>query len=357
MATSNCEALTKEDLVIVLDSEITEKGLANHHINSFNSFASGGIRQIVTELFSVEAVIPQVRNSTPDDLKIKNIKYEAHFTKVRIDKPQILANSGTASRKDAMYPDTARKQELSYSSTVYVDVRIKATAFLHDGSSIERAEEKVENFPIGNIPIMVGSERCNLADKSDEQKRALREDKTDLGGYFILKGGEWAISVIESRIFNSPHIFRNVGHERELSRLEFISKPGDHFENSSELIMKYIDSGHIHLYFTSNVYLKGVGLPFYVVFRLFGMTTDKDICDNIVYGYDDEASTYMINILRKAMTIIDPKFGHSADLIKRVDVLEHLSTIIAKEYKLNKDIGFKSKNDDKKQYIKENLLL
>jgi len=353
----NCEQIKKEELVVIIDSEITEKGLVNHHLNSFNSFTSGGIRQIVTELFKVEAVVPQVRNSTAEDLKIKNIKYEVNFTKVYVDKPKVLMGSGSSGKKEAMFPDTARKQELSYASTVSVDVAIKATAFLHDGTTLERAKETVERFPIGTIPIMVGSERCNLSGLPKDAKRDLREDQNDPGGYFILKGGEWVISVIESRIFNSPHIFKNVGHEKELCRLEFISKPGDHFENSSEVIMKYINTGHIHLYFSSNPYLKNVGIPFYAVFRLFGMVTDKEICDNIVYGYEnDEASSYMMNVLRKAMTITDPKFENLAYVTKRSEVLEQVSEVIAHEFKINKDTTFKGKNDDKKLYVKENLL-
>ena len=333
----NCETLNKKDLIIVSDAEVTHNGLISHHMNSFNNFAVDGIQQIVTQLFEVKNSIVSERNKSEEDLKIKTIEYRVVFNNISISKPRRkLRGSGD---NMPLYPYAARRCDLNYSATMAVDATITAVAYLKDGGEpIVKDPVKVKNHRIGQIPIMVGSKNCNLHGLSRESRKQNYEDPNDPGGYFILKGGEWVISNIESRVFNYPHIFHNVGHEKEIARLEFISKPGDYFENSSELIMRYLNTGHLYLRFTSDPYLKNLDIPYYVLFRLFGMNTDKEMFDNIVYGYPTEKdpnviSDRMINILRKAITVNDPHFSDFINITDQGELLERFAEVAADQYR------------------------
>jgi DNA-directed RNA polymerase beta subunit len=353
----NCDELRKEDLIVVADAEVSEHGLIDPHMSSFDDFTGSGMPQIVTQLFEVKGSLVSERNKSEEDLKIKTIEYNVTFDKIDISKPiRRMRHSGKSS---PLYPYTARRWDLNYSATMFVDATITATAYLKDGSEpIVREPVKVKGHRIGQIPIMVGSKNCNLNGLSREAKKKRYEDPNDPGGYFILKGGEWVISIIESRVFNYPHIFRNVGHEKEIARLEFISKPGDYFENSSELIMRYLNTGNLYLTFTSDPYLKGVNIPFYVLFRLFGMNIDKEIFDNIVYGYStgkepNVISDRMVKILRKAISAPDPYFNDFQNLTDQGEILIKFAEVAAENYKPS----YRAKDvESTKQYLIENVL-
>lgn len=322
--------ISEDDLITIIDSEVEKNTLVGHHIQSFDNFMSTGINQIVTQLFTVEKTIQNDRNKTPEDNEIGIINFVVRFDDIKISKP--VTKLHVSGKQNILMPNLARKHSLNYSAPLVVDATITAKAYPKDGGEPKIRVEEVKNFPIASMPIMIGSKCCNTAEMSREAKKSVEEDPNDPGGYFILKGGEWVISMIETRLFNHPHIFRNVGHEKEIARLEFISKPGDAYENSSELIMRYVTNKNIYLTFTSNPYLKLLNIPFYVIFRLLGMTTDKEIVDNIVYGYStdekkDIISDHILQVLKKAFRASDSDFGKVNNITDQAKLLEHFSEI------------------------------
>jgi DNA-directed RNA polymerase beta subunit len=327
----NAQRIRSQDLYAVLDAEVDEKGLVGHHIDSFNSFLSTGINQIITQLFEIDRTIQNEREKTPEDQRIQYINFKVKFTDVKVSKPMTsLPRSG---KKTILFPNMARKNDINYSSLVAINAIITAKAFLKDGGEPLVRTEEIKNTTL-SVPIEVNSNACHMVELPEEARRNLQEDPKDDGGYFIIRGGEWVISMIESRLFNSPHIFRNVGHEKEKARLEFISKPGDAYENSSELIMRYVINDNIYLTFTSNNYFKMLHIPFYILFRLFGMTADKEIVDSIVYGYStpqnkDAVSSYMIQVLKQAFRAKDPIFGPAANITDQSTLLDFVSRQIS----------------------------
>ncbi|HEY0768711.1 MAG TPA: hypothetical protein VGD31_00070, partial [Sphingobacteriaceae bacterium] len=288
-------SLNNDSTVAVLDAEIREKTLAEQDLGSFNNFINTGLPQIITQLFQVSHEIRNERGQLEEDKGIENISFNVKFTKVRITEPVI--NQYSSGKKITLYPDYARENNLNYSAGLIVNADITAKAFSKDGEPVVRTES-VFDYAIADIPIMVGSCKCNTYNMSKETKKNIHEDPTDPGGYFIIKGGEWVIDMMESRLFNYPHIFRNIGYKKEITRLEFLSKPGDAYENSAEIKLLYLVDGNIQLHIMSNENLKKVPIPFWLIFRLFGMPTDKELFDNIVYDYEGPVSAHMIKILK-----------------------------------------------------------
>lgn len=320
--------LIPEDLTVVMDSELETNGIVSHHLSSFSEFCSAGINQIVTKLFKVEKTIVNERTNTPEDNEIETIHYVVKFNRVEIEKPTTMFyRSG---KVNLLMPGLARRHNLNYSAPIKVDATITAKAFLKNSSEPRVRVEEVKDFRIASMPIMVRSRLCNTYEMSAEALKACEEDPRDPGGYFILKGQEWVVSMLETRLYNRPHIFRNVGHEKERTRLEFLSIPGDAYENSSELIMRYLETGHIFLRFTSNPYLKVLEIPFQILFRLYGMTSDKEIIDNIVYGYSepgkhDALSDHMLQILKQAFQTTDPIFGEAKYITDQAKLLKYFA--------------------------------
>ena len=325
--TTNISGLNRDDLPVVIDANIDKRSTVGHHISSFNSFTSQGLTQIVTQLFKVDGSIQNERTKTPEDNEIESIAFQVKFTDARISRPT-TANYRTGKPED-LKPLQARLNKQNYSGPLYIDAVITATAYPKDGGQPRIRTETVTNYRIASVPIMVGSNLCHTAGMPRSVKQNIGEDPQDDGGYLIVKGGEWVIDMIENRNFNMPHIFRNVGHEKEITRLEFISKPGDAFENSSEHIIRYVTNGNIYITLTSIEYFK-LDIPFYIFFRLMGMITDQEIFDNIIYGYSDDSkkgkrdvvSDHMFQVLEGAMRATDPLFAKASHILDQASLVD-----------------------------------
>lgn len=354
----NSKNISAEDLVLVIDSKLKKEGLAHHHIKSFNEFINKGIKQIIRDLFEVKFSIKNERDSTAEDKSINTIEYLVKFTDVNLERPttDIYATAGT----ERLLPATARARNLSYTAGLFVDAEITAKAYLKTSDVPIERKAVVKNHQLATIPIMVGSDLCHT--KTMANKISLLnngEDPLDPGGHFILGGVEWVVDNIESITFNKLRAFRNIGHLNEIARGEFISKPGDAFENSRQIKIFYLNNGQLSCELTAKYFEKLGKFPFFVIFRLFGMTSDKEIIDNIIGGYDSEISIHMMHILRRAMKTVAPIFS---DLVEERDpprilqlMAEKLTSASLKGYTGNKESRDETERN-RTLYLTKNLL-
>lgn len=313
------------DLTCVLDSILVkEKSIISHHIDSFDQFIQNGIKSIMTETFRIVIEYNNQRDVTPEDKSIEKYIMEAKILDVRLSKPKTV--SFDTQKQETLYPCEAHRKDLTYSSAMHVDVEVICKAFKKDGIVLERTD-RIEDYRIGSIPVMVGSKLCNTNNLSREALMQLKEDPTDLGGYFIIRSNEWIIDNIESMTNNLPREFKNVGFKNELARSDIISKPGDNFENSSNLVCKMLTEGAIHFEITNNRF-KNVSIPFFVLFRAFGVCDDESIMEHIVYGLEvrekvnDSKLNDMTAILERAFNAKYSSFSEAYAAHTQVETLE-----------------------------------
>jgi DNA-directed RNA polymerase beta subunit len=345
--TSNCDSIDPDILPVVIDAQIDKRGLAGHHINSFNSFTSHGLAQIVTQLFKIDLSINNERVSTPEDQEIESISISGKFLDARVSRP--TTSNYYSGKPEDLKPHQARINKQNYSGPLHIDIAITATAYPRDGGAPRVRHDEIRNYHAANLPILVGSQLCHTAQMPRSIKARINEDQLDPGGYFILKGQEWVIDGQESRVFNSPHIFRNVGHEKEITRLEFISKPGDAYENSSEHIIRYLTDGNIYITITSIDHFK-MDVPFYIFFRLMGMVSDQEIFDNIIYrsnvtggngtetNTNDVVADHMFEVLEAAIKAPNQIFARASKIIdqtKLIDEFVEATAVFHKTYSGN----------------------
>lgn len=277
-------SITNDDLMAVIEAHLKKHGVLSHHLKSFNRMTSIGISQIIRELFVLEGSVTPENNET-----IKNVSFEVKFTKVNLKKS--TRNAYFSGKEELKYPYTARNiDDSTYTSQLSIDAVIKATAIIiKDGVETEETrEDSVKDFIIAAIPIMVGSNLCNTYNTPRDVLLKMRMDPDSAGGYFIVKGKEWAIDNYESVIFNQFRVFNNK-HQNELTRGEFLSKPGDSYENSYETIIRLLNNNMITVSLSIaqfKIQSTAIQIPFYIIFRILGITTDKEIMDYIVYGFD-----------------------------------------------------------------------
>ena len=148
--------------------------LIQHHIDSFNAFLDVDIptfirayNPIVLELDDKE-VGPDLRRF------IRLYVGGRDGTKLRYESPKEEDGS-------AVTPNMCRLENRTYSVSLFGDLEFEFE------SSTKTEVKKLENVFLGKIPLMLRSNRCYLSGIPGE---TIGECKYELGGYFVVDGGE-----------------------------------------------------------------------------------------------------------------------------------------------------------------------
>ena len=339
-----------EELFLIGDSLLDQKGLVSHHLESANNLYKIGLEQIITQGFKVERDIVNKRTTTDEDRQIDWIHVEVNFSNVNLSPPTTL-NYQTG-KPMVLYPRVALIREKVYSGDLSVSCEIIATAHLKNGSKIER-KDILNNFRICKVPIIKGSIMCHTYGKSAEALSKIGEDPSDPGGYFIIQGNEYVAECVENVVMNQPKIFINKSYGNSLIRCEFISKPGDSYQNSDQILVNYFNNDNIIIEIARNE-LKGIQIPFYLVFRALGWTNDKEIIDNIVYDYENEGNKDILNIIINGMNAKYDKFPNAKNIHGQVDALKAIFNVLPNERYEYLDL--KNKPDNYQQVLKDVIL-
>lgn len=341
--------LNSDDLSIIPYSELKWRGVCSDHLNSANDFIKNGIRQIMTKTFVIEKKIINKRESTEEDKKIQSIFIKINTTNITLKPP--TNTHYASSREDFLTPKTALLEDKTYASKLYVDIEIKAIAYMKDGSQQERSDI-LKNVLICNVPIVVKGNMCNIANKSKNTLLNMEEDPNDPGGYFIIKGIEWVINSIESSTFNNIKIFNNVGHKNHLARLEILSKHGDSYENSGELSIALLTNGQI-VCTINRAPFSQIQIPFYILFRILGWCSDKKICEWILHSLKpkDVVRNFLMKRLDVAFKTKYNNFGDVSNSFTHDDIIRILISKMPETYGY---IDFS--NQSSVQYVFENVL-
>jgi DNA-directed RNA polymerase II subunit RPB2 len=316
--------IRQDDLYLVGDSLIDLKGLNSQHLDSANNFYKNGIQQI-TQAFKIEKDVVNRRSAMPEDKEIEWIHCEVITTGVELKPPTTLHYS--TSKEIVLYPKVALAREKVYSGSLSFSCEVKAIAHLKNGSTLERSDI-VKNFRISKVPIIKGSIMCNTYGKSKEALMQMGEDPSDPGGYFIVRG-EWAVDCTENITYNQPKIYVNEGYGKSRVRGEFISKPGDTYQNSDMLIIRFYNDDTLTITILRDK-LGSIEIPFYMIFRAMGWTSDKEMLDWIIYDYESDANKPLKNALFDAINAKYNKIQYK-DIYNQTDVLHSIIDMIPEE--------------------------
>jgi DNA-directed RNA polymerase subunit B len=197
------------DPSILSKAYLKRRKIAQHQLDSFNYFLNEGMSKVIEEQSHIETSI------SAEDEDEGKYTIGVKFGKIRVGLPKSREADGSS---EAIYPSQVRLRNLKYAAPVYLDMQLVRNYENEEiGTKEESAEEPVE---IGEMPIMVRSNKCNVSKEvreekegrklSDEEyeewlKKEAGEDPLDPGGYFIVNGSEHVIITLEdlapNRIF------------------------------------------------------------------------------------------------------------------------------------------------------------
>ncbi|HUI86000.1 MAG TPA: DNA-directed RNA polymerase subunit B [Nitrososphaerales archaeon] len=233
---------------IILRDLLDREGVARQHLNSYNEFVMNGMQNIIDEIGEIE--IETV--STP---------YKIKFGRITLGTPKVVEIDGSVS---SILPIEARLRNLTYSSPIMLEMTIEEEGLPRDTTRQH----------IGDLPVMVKSELCMLANKTKDQLIEVGEDPNDPGGYFMINGAERVIVGLEDLSPNKILVEAEkvAGANTYKSRV-YSSVVG----YRSKLEMSLKQDGAINVKVPSCP----VDLPFVIVMRALGIKSDKEIADAV----------------------------------------------------------------------------
>eukprot|EP00532_Pseudo-nitzschia_australis_P009769 CAMPEP_0168242180 /NCGR_PEP_ID=MMETSP0140_2-20121125/23258_1 /TAXON_ID=44445 /ORGANISM="Pseudo-nitzschia australis, Strain 10249 10 AB" /LENGTH=1278 /DNA_ID=CAMNT_0008177215 /DNA_START=92 /DNA_END=3928 /DNA_ORIENTATION=- len=148
------------------------RSLMRQHVDSFDHFVNVEMKQIVQS--------PSAREIRSEH----DPNFYLRYTDCWLGEPSVEEDSYATSTAT---PFQCRLRDCTYSAPIYVNVRYTR------GRQIV-VKRKVK---IGQMPIMLRSQKCILYGKSEHELAKLKECPYDPGGYFVVKGVEKAILIQE----------------------------------------------------------------------------------------------------------------------------------------------------------------
>ncbi|WP_135533896.1 MULTISPECIES: DNA-directed RNA polymerase subunit B'' [Halostella] len=173
--------MEQEDRRSISKEYFGKERLAEHHYRSFNAFLNRGMQEVVNEKETIDTDIGDKEGEEPVHVELGD---------VRIVTPRVREADGS---EELLYPQEARLRNITYAAPVFMEMEIvKGDPEEGEDRVVDSTETKV-----GRMPIMVGSDKCNIAGFSDEELIEIGEDPADPGGYFIVNGSERVLMTSE----------------------------------------------------------------------------------------------------------------------------------------------------------------
>lgn len=289
--------------------------LVKHHISSYNWFMKEGIPKILRDENPISLEFKESESErrnvsdAPILYKCKLYLGGANGTAVYFGKPVIYdydeeAPIDASEFKHYMYPNEARLRNMTYATTIRIDVDVEMTYPNPDVDTGKEAQSEfitrkftIPNVYLGKLPIMVQSDFCILKGLDAHARYYLGECRNDPGGYFIIDGKEKLIICQEKFADNLINV-RVLGIEGETSGKVFTHSADirtvseDPSKPVRTLSVRVQAPTPSHSHGNIVVFLPNVRspVPLFIVMRALGIESDKSILEHCLYDLDANQS-------------------------------------------------------------------
>ena len=318
--------------------------LIRHHLESYNKFIDTEIKKTVNMFNPIH--IKSEHDYVPEYRKYK-LEIEISFSNLNIFKPIIHENTGASK---LMFPTQARLRNFTYNSNMTLDMHIKY--IIRNGEEMKNTEiieKTLSKINIGKIPIMLKSNIC-LLKQFDNTNVENNECKFDAGGYFIINGSEKTVLGQERAAENKVYCFNISKNSTKWTWCAELKSVPDYKCLSPKQIYLYLDKKPD---LTSSLFISLPRLknpmPLFVMFRVLGITSDKEICKIILLNHETENNKILLNELKPSI----------------IDANKYMTKESADNYLLNnvqftpinmdKEVGNKKKQEFVKDILENDL--
>ena len=241
------------------------------HVDSFNALFSGqnvikeGLRDIGTQTFVDESL----RDTS--EFEERN-KLCLRITDVVLEKPTLPPGNRISIENRNIYPSECREAHKTYRGKLRAKLQYR----------VNNSEWKETTRELGNMPIMLMSNRCHLEKHTPRELVLHKEESEELGGYFIIKGNEKLVRMLIVSRRNYPMAisrgaFVNRGKEFSKYGIQIRSVRPD--QTSQTNVLHYLYDGNITFRFSwrKAEYL----VPVMMILKALVETNDREILEGL----------------------------------------------------------------------------
>lgn len=247
--------------------------------------------------------------------------------------------------KRPLTPADARSNDYNYMADLYVDFRI-----IDNNTLKAHKEEYIETkVCVAGIPAMIRSKVCHLNGRSPVEAATMGECPHDLGGYFIIRGGERTVIPQERPSENTIFVFTegSSSSSKDLIRAEVKSTVDQRYFPIKPCSIKLSKDLSLRVYLPYG----RRPIPIGVIFKAFGVVKDKEIQECLL-NLSDPSNEDFVNIVANSLR-------ESSKVLTREDAIRAVANSInihidPKEYS-NKNIPDTIKDSFKLKYAKDLL--
>ncbi len=264
--------------------------LVKHQLDSYNKFINTTLSQIISG-FNPIKINTATKTSDVDNNNIQKIYI--NVLQPSLTKPMYQLPDGT---QTIMTPHIARMNNLTYSSSLYVNVHI-IIEILNEEGMIQKLDKYVNSVYIGKIPIMVRSNSCVLHQIPGIGDSNNQECRYDFGGYFIVNGNE-KVLIMQDRINENDTLVFAPNNNSDGVYAEIRSMSDSTYLPSKTTSLNMIGKlNHMGRNIRLNTSFLRTEVPVFVMFRALGIISDKEIIEHIVYDIENKDNQRIISQL------------------------------------------------------------
>ena len=246
------------------------------HIDSFNALfdssklLEAALKDIGTKTFHD---LPQASGRDEGEPPRRRNRLSVRICEVFLDKAALPATNKLNIRNRAIYPAECRERHVSYRGKL----RARLEYRLNEGDWQNSVRD------MGQIPIMLKSNRCHLEKDTPAQLVQHKEESEELGGYFIVNGIEKLIRLL---IVNRRNYPMAIVRSSFVKRGSMYTKFGIQIrsvrpdQTSQTNSLHYLNDGNITFRFSwrKNEYL----VPVMMILKALVETNDREIFESLI---------------------------------------------------------------------------
>lgn len=268
------------------NSRETISPLVKHQIDSYNKFINTTISQIVHNFNPIRINTANKNNDIDSNIQ----KIYINVLQPSLTKPTYQLPDGS---QIIMTPSIARTNNLTYSSSLFVNVHI-IIEILNENGIPSKIDKYVNNVYIGKIPIMVRSNACVLYQTPGIGDANNSECRYDFGGYFIVNGNE-KVLIMQDRINENDTLVFMPNNNNDGIYAEIRSMSDSSYLPPKTTSLNMIGKlNHMGRNIRMNTSFIRTEIPVFVMFRALGIISDKEIIEHIVHDIDNKDNQRII---------------------------------------------------------------
>lgn len=272
--------------------------LTAHTIQSYNDFVKIKIPALIAQKNPIQIFKEQFESTNEYKYEINVYIGGLNGDQIYAGKPVIVTKDTTNPLQQTVRPLTpaeARLNELTYETDLFVDVLIQ---YRYRPSFSEPDTELIEKqFPkvlLCKLPIMLHSDLCILRNMSDTFLTDVGECPYERGGYFIIQGKEKVIVSQERLSNNKLLITHSKDDPKYFTYSADVRCSSEELNQSPEIVSLRWNEKQQCIRVFNNYFRITDGIPLFLLFRAFGIESDKDIITCILgEEYSPEYESYM----------------------------------------------------------------